>query len=106
MKCNCGNENSKESKFCPECGVKIVIENNQVTVTLPKMLTVKESYELIFRKKVSLTKIYELIKTRSIPHVNANGKLLLDADMTIKWWHDKLTESTNPTKLTGLRQIS
>lgn len=77
----------------------------RTTLKLPRMLTVKDAHEVIFSKKISMSKIYELIRTKSIPHVNANGKLLLDVDRTIEWWNNKLAESIEPVELTGLRNI-
>ncbi|MEN8907840.1 MAG: zinc ribbon domain-containing protein [Clostridiales bacterium] len=100
--CKCGFKNIDGAKFCSNCGTKLINEN---LYNFPKMITVKESYETVFMKKISITKIYELIKTKSLPHVNAGGKLLLDLDTTIKWWNDKLNESTKPQKFHGLKEI-
>jgi len=103
MLCKCGYQNNKSAKFCSECGQKLV--KDIVVVSIPKMITIKDAHEKIFAKTISLTKIYDLVRTRSIPHVNANGKILLDVDETIKWWKEKLKESSKPLKLDGLRKI-
>ncbi|MEN8906126.1 MAG: hypothetical protein ABF289_09245 [Clostridiales bacterium] len=101
MLCKCGNVNKKESKYCSECGMSLYKSIKKI----PKMITIKEAYENVFKKKLGLSKIYELVKTKSIPHVNANGKILLDVDKTIEWWNMKLENSVKPVKLHGLRKI-
>ena len=101
--CKCGYRNDENAKFCSECGLRIeYIDNN---FSLPRMLTVGEAHKIIFTKKISLTKLYDLIRTRALPHVNANGKILLDVERTVKWWENKLDESTEPLILKGLRKI-
>ena len=103
MICKCGFQNAKTSRFCSECGLSLEIKKKSFKI--PQMLTVKESHEIIFRKKLSLTKIYELIKTQSIPHVNAGGKILLDVEKTLVWWENMLAQSVKPVKSSGLRKI-
>ena len=58
-----------------------------------------------FRRRISLTKIYDMIKKRNLPHVNADGKILLDVNLTIQWWNNSLKKSVEPPKFTGLKKI-
>ena len=84
-------------------GIRLI--DNKKMVVVPRMITIKDAYEKVFSKTISIAKIYNLVRTKSIPHVNANGKILLDVDKTIDWWNKKLEESTKPVKLSGLRKI-
>ena len=102
MMCKCGFENIESAKFCSECGEQLKFTR---TMNIPKMITIKEAQEKVFSKTVSLTKIYDLVRTRTIPHVKIKGKILLDIDKTIEWWNNQLNESTKPIKLSGLRKI-
>jgi len=89
MLCKCGHDNQKEFKYCSECGKPLKTKSKNTTKS-PNMITIKEAHTEIFMNKISLSKIYNLVKTRSIPHVNANGKILLDVDKTIEWWNYKI----------------
>jgi len=102
MMCKCGFENIESAKFCSECGSRL---NFNGALELPKMVTVKEAHEKIFAKTISLAKVYDLIRTRRIPHVRTTGKILLDLNKTIEWWNYNLNKSMKPEKLTGLRKI-
>ena len=44
---NCGSEIPKHVKFCPDCGVKVVIENSPPSEKTPKKLTPPESYRYV-----------------------------------------------------------
>ena len=103
MMCKCGFDNNETAKFCSECGLSLAIKKKSFKI--PQMLTVRESHELIFGKKLSLTKIYELVKKKSLPHVNAGGKILLDVEKTLLWWENMLNKSVEPNKKSGLRKI-
>lgn len=102
MKCKCGFDNNINSKYCSECGENLRLKNR---VKLPRMITIKEAHEIVFSKTISLTKIYDLVRMKSIPHVKVSGKILLDLDKTIEWWNKKLDESMKPINLSGLRKI-
>ncbi|MEN8904579.1 MAG: hypothetical protein ABF289_01325 [Clostridiales bacterium] len=103
--CKCGFNNINGSKFCSNCGEKIKNNFDNSYSILPKMLSVKETYEQVFNKKISLATIYNLIRTRSIPHCKVNERILLDKDKIIEWWHKKLNDSTKPITLKDLRKI-
>ena len=101
MMCKCGYENKEDALFCSGCGLKI-IEREKTDLKFPQVVTVKEAYSVIFNKSLSITKIYDLVKTKTIPHVKAGSKILLDVEKTLEWWNKELDESM---KFHGLRRI-
>jgi hypothetical protein len=102
--CNCGFKNTENAKFCSNCGEKLE-QGNKIKKIIPQMLTIKDAHTKIFNKKISMSKIYSLVKTKDLPHCNLNGRILLDVDKTIEWWNLKLNESIEPLSLKGLRKI-
>jgi hypothetical protein len=105
MLCKCGIKNNENSNFCSNCGLKLEIKNDKKVRTIPNMLTVKEAHSEVFKRKLSLSKIYELVRLKSLPHVNAGGKILLDVEKTIDWWNDNLKQSTVKKETKGLLKI-
>lgn len=101
--CECGSQNNKNDNFCSNCGSKIQIKDKNIS--LPKMLSIKDAYEQLFMKKISISKIYSLIRTKELPHCNLNGRILLDVDKTVEWWNKKLNESIEPINLSSLSKI-
>jgi hypothetical protein len=103
--CNCGFKNTENAKFCSNCGAKLEENILKEYDKIPQMLSVKDAHEYIFNKKISLGSIYNLVKTRAIPHCKVNDRILFDKEKTIQWWNKKLNDSTKPIKFKGIRDI-
>ena len=97
MKCKCGTDLTKKTKFCPECGIKVekpvpvpkvaeMAQVKQVADELPEILTAQNIANYL---KISRRRVYELLQLAphagGIPNLEIGNSKRVDKQDFLNW---------------------